>query len=856
MPNVLFESNEERMLHAQASLIPLPIFSSFFRKKITQELLDLMVLIPTKQLSTIPDDLISSSDWVEKLKYWIAIAYSHPEIEKTSGELMAIANALQLEPEQIIVTAALFGNKEFLTQALERHAHEQTFAQSMSRIQPMDDDESVTDDDSEDDEDDPDKFLSVAIYCAAIQGDLVSLKQLISFNPGKVHQLIAYDNYDAFTNAADYDRLDVMNFFIELMPDNKNDMVSAGDYAAFRLAALHGRIDILKYLLDISPDQVLDMVRASDYGGFSSAAQNGHLDMMNRIMALAPNEIPKMINTLSELNCHKFENILSSEHHTVINQLLQFPVLFAYTELHDEENGEAYVYPFVALKLNELHAQQTAALSASSPYPFDLENPQEIELCFFILRNLIRRNNNQYLDEIQFLLSIPAVRAIAHQEVTPNQANELLKLALTLENKEIVRLLLTVPAIRELAEKHEFYHDEIQNGLDLNIVAHDLESAMTALTPMEQHHLDKAQQHYDSLLAARGIAEIIDSLRAELTSLYLAHPAVILVNEQRITLPIDWEGFNALQLTGATRQEALKAYYQNKYHTALRYLSRPNHWIDPSASFTEKDTTTGEKWASFEPYLPLISLLWVAVKDQTMAPDDDNTFEGRVENFITELSLIGRTHNYDKTRLNAKGVEEESDDLEGDKPSCYSGTKRRLFQSIIGHPLFTFNSLTANILENELAGFLRDIFSHAIHKITTENKKQLRLYWDEYIYYLTLSAEGKTAYQTFNITPEQQQLLIAYLKNKYPGQLDLSTSMYIDNLFSLKPGSEDPNECLHAFKFDGIAHFQQLLPPSVVTDGKSAPASPSSPHDLGFFSSSTSPSHAYDPHEQRPMRGA
>ena len=96
-----------------------------------------------------------------------------------------------------------------------------------------------------------------------------------------------------------------------------------------------------------------------------------------------------------------------------------------------------------------------------------------------------------------------------------------------------------------------------------------------------------------------------------------------------------------------------------------------------------------------------------------------------LRNLLQELALIGRAHNWDKTRpveddgnpiLEAAGNPrtEEYDDLEGDRPSCYSGVKRRLFQSVHGHPLLRI--FTKEIIAKELYDFVRQHLQNAISK--------------------------------------------------------------------------------------------------------------------------------------------
>jgi hypothetical protein len=96
---------------------------------------------------------------------------------------------------------------------------------------------------------------------------------------------------------------------------------------------------------------------------------------------------------------------------------------------------------------------------------FNITDPEQAKICFYLMRNLVRRNDRALDDDLRFLLSIPAVKALAHQEVTPGRPNELIRFALTTNNQEAASILLTIPAVRELAEQHDYYRGEAQAGL-------------------------------------------------------------------------------------------------------------------------------------------------------------------------------------------------------------------------------------------------------------------------------------------------------------------------------------------------------------------------------------------------------
>ena len=159
-------------------------------------------------------------------------------------------------------------------------------------------------------------------------------------------------------------------------------------------------------------------------------------------------------------------------------------------------------------------------------------------------------------------------------------------------------------------------------------------------------------------------------------------------------LPLDYESFDAfsLTLTGSERTQAYETYYRSVPHTVYRYLSRPNPWMATNASYVYVDTDSqgnSSRYSTFEEYIPLITLLYLAASDKRFNDTKGVSTQDRVELFFKALALIGRAHNWDRFRTKDDGTQEQYDDMEGDKPSCYSGVKRRLFQSLHQHPLLT-----------------------------------------------------------------------------------------------------------------------------------------------------------------------
>jgi hypothetical protein len=229
--------------------------------------------------------------------------------------------------------------------------------------------------------------------------------------------------------------------------------------------------------------------------------------------------------------------------------------------------------------LVDLH-EEIDAFNISQPNGvFDVTDSERAKLYFYMMRNLIRQNTSESLENLNFLLNIPSVRA--------------------------------------LAQAHNFYRDEQRNGLDLRAVSEDRESSMRALTQGEQKRLERATEKYQPEIKQLGVSVIMSELKNLLMQRYQDHPAIIRTGDGRdIPLPLEFSEFKKLAqtLSADTGEKALKSYYQHPEHTAYRYLSKPNRWLNADARHVNRDADGS--WSTFEEYEALIALMYLAAKDE------------------------------------------------------------------------------------------------------------------------------------------------------------------------------------------------------------------------------------------------
>ncbi len=597
-------------------------------------------------------------------------------------------------------------------------------------------------------------------------------------------EMISAQNYRFFNTAFRIENLDMAwQLFNWAGEEQKAEMMLRSDYKFFCRLAGEGDLSGVKRLLNWAKDKqkIPDMISALNFGAFCMAAEGGYLSVLEELWKWAPGQHNAMI-AAEEYGA--FYAAAVKGHPDVVNWLLLYPSMLAHAEMHQNEYAQ-YVNPFIADQLSTLHARSQSYALEHPGSDFDLSDLDEIKRGFYMARNLIRRTHPAsaetpaLLAELNFLLNIPAVRALAHQRVEGGPENELLRLAISTGNQVAATVLLAIPEVQRLAAQHNYYHTEAQGGLDLRALAQDRESSMQALSEGEKKRLEKAEVHYKPLMEREGIEKLFEDFRKQLVARYTKNPASVMQRDKEIPLPVTWKDFQDLPLTETERAEALKAYYQHIDHTVLRYLSKPNAWMAPNASYVYVNPDRREeRWATFEEYKGLIVLLWLAAQDEIMPPQEASV-EDRLTLFVAELALIGRAHNWDQTRTRpGHPTPEQYDDLEGDKPSCYSGMKKRLFQSVLDHPL-----LKVMDIEQDLREFVRTQLQAQIKSMTREQKEKLLRVWDAIINQESYSSENLELLKSLSISEKKQEIFMEELREKYKDQFDEASENKIKKAF-------------------------------------------------------------------------
>ena len=577
------------------------------------------------------------------------------------------------------------------------------------------------------------------LFEQAVQhGQLAIIDRLLAFFPPELHcSIVTSHRYINFRMAAKYGYvLVVERLYALLSAEQQRAAFADEEYAIFSIAAENGCIAMLHCLWALAPiAQRNEMLMASDYKAFRLAAAKGHMAIVRDLLAwlpvaqqsrmIAADNYQAIRNAMRSAQYQAIRNAIRSVQFEIVVFLLGFTDQLNWAEMHDHEFGAYGLHFIVALKVHELRAQQHAFVAQNPNGVFTLHEDQA-HYYFYILRNLIRQNRESLLDDVLLLLSIPAIHQLAALGVQPNnEPNELLRVAMDVGNVAAARMLVAIPAVRDLAARNGFYQGA--RGIrDLREIASDRESSMRALSKVEKSRLAQVHAHYQhKLLNETDYKHHFSALIALLINRYQQNPAIIQRSTQSLVLPLQYDDFNELPLSKEERELALIAYYKNIDHTAWRYLLRPNPWMAENAAFVTREAGIGA-WSTFEEYIPLIVLLYLAASDSSMPACDDHSLSSRIEHFIRELALIGRAHNWDQ--CNAAG--KEYDNLKGDAPSCFSGVLRRLFQSVLGHPLLRL--LTSDIVDASLREFVHAHFCEQWGRLSAIELEKLKVNYNIY----------------------------------------------------------------------------------------------------------------------------
>lgn len=633
--------------------------------------------------------------------------------------------------------------------------------------------------------------------------------------PQQRQDAIASHYFYAWIHAASRGDLAMLQRLEPCMTAGQKEVALAIEHSsAAREAIKNNQVATLMYLVQcgMTDADIQYILEFNQFETYSQAAKNGAYALLLYLESLMT-EFQKRAAKICLFQNHPAV-FMATQHGIITNHLLQAPDFFEWVILHAEEYRDRLRY-FVGKKFREWREQSDAFAMANPDGVFNLDEQQQrtaLRCAWYWIQN----DTPAALERFQFVLGIPGVATRAHEAIRA-EPNALLRCALFTGNEPAAAILLNLPNVSHLAEQHDFYRDELHGQFDLRAMARDTESSMRSLSPGERRRLELVRQHYQPLIEPHGSVALLEALRLDLETRYRVKPAFIIRNNgARLDLPPDFASFATLAMTDPQEPErlplseeeqhtALRAYYRHPVHTALRWILKPNQWMAPDAAYVEGDPAHYNGYATFESYRDLLVLLWFAAKDEATPATDGHTLKGRMTNFICELGLINRAHNWDRERSvtlpDGREVQEYYDDQEGDKPSCYSGVNRRLFQSVIGHPLL--RPFGEDVLELELLDFARQHFSD---KLQSVDLPLLVAAKDAIEMLEPLSDEQQDVLKQLDFSNEEITAFLARMHDKYEQDWGAKYQFFLTKYFALGPS------CLsHVERLWALTNFSALL---------------------------------------------
>ncbi len=289
---------------------------------------------------------------------------------------------------------------------------------------------------------------SILLVCS-ILGLKDHLKFILNKFPELKDTLKDYNYVIISTETVQNKDIDMARDLLSILShEEKTNAVKKNSYAIISGFTHANDFEMVQHLLSLLTDaEIKDALKADNYSIIGHCINTNNMQMLEYLFSFLNDEaeINSAITSLSETIFHHMK-ILNAP---VINYFLRYNSMFEHANLQPTLANN--VARYVQATLAELRADKEAAKRSLA---FDVSK-SKAEHCFFILRHLIQKSNENpaLLKDIEFLLSIPNVKAISHTASTNNPdnpfrlPNELLSLAQKIGNQPAAELLLTCPLV-------------------------------------------------------------------------------------------------------------------------------------------------------------------------------------------------------------------------------------------------------------------------------------------------------------------------------------------------------------------------------------------------------------------------
>lgn len=308
------------------------------------------------------------------------------------------------------------------------------------------------------------------------------------------------DSINKFYIAARYGKFDDLKRLVATVSDEElQEMITADKFKAMHLAIEYNKPTVVNYLNDIMTASTRHALVSSNnfFSEFQKAAELGYLAVVNALITLVNQVDPaKVQEMLSYNNFFAFESASKNECLPVVNRLLNFPSVLEFADEKDVEYGKKHIDYFVTQKVESLRRRASQFLQLSQrDKVFDLSDPEEARLCFYMLCNLVRRYDRLFRDidedpgmaillsDFDFLLRIPTVEALVRAATKPDaKQDKLMRLAFNQGNYIFPRRLLVIPGVKDDVIRYSHHYNKII-GINLSALLQQIDSEVRINAP-------------------------------------------------------------------------------------------------------------------------------------------------------------------------------------------------------------------------------------------------------------------------------------------------------------------------------------------------------------------------------------
>jgi uncharacterized protein YfkK (UPF0435 family) len=568
---------------------------------------------------------------------------------------------------------------------------------------------------------------------------------------------------------------------------------------SFITAAQGGYLHILEYFQGWTQkyrEDFTTFIAIQDCEAFKGAVNTGNIEVMQYLERHIPGLRYKI---LWAQDTQVFGHAIKTGDVALINYLLESPAYFKDAADHDNTAMRPYLRSFIGSKI----------LCLRDVAPVDVD-PGQALLLYEMVKYLIKLNDPEFNAYIGFILTIPTVRTIAHNNGRHDEENALLILALQREHQVAIAALRAIPEVERIAQIHRLYDDRVGNRRALR----DLMNVHRTFTPSENRMINNVRAYYAPKIGELGGADaVIQQLLNYLKAEYMANVAIILghIKESKpipkdipnygvvsagdgrqIILPFDnsdidlcidiaqgdLPGANMLpsifsivaspfdhksltrflrSFNADTKEKILGGYYANPLHAAYRYFLEPNPFISDKAHWgvewiDENNKDLGKR-SFFKQSISDITVCYLGAIDTDYLPmQEGNTIQARFTRFAEGIAALNQGH----SKIEAGKV------VEGDNPSCKPGSPAYILGLVQDHPLFT-SVVDKDKIVVEYKAFILEYYRNTLGEINFSEILELNTAAEEIL------AGGNTAVDLvkYNIKPEDVEVFLAGLKDKY-----------------------------------------------------------------------------------------